>query len=80
MGAELKTPVAIQFFVTTVSVFVSFFCRHFLHFVCDLTVSRALLRHPSTLNSMRITMIPLDRHRIGNFCRNPCFGDKVSVL
>ena len=40
--------------------FVSFFCRHFLQFDYDLTVSRALLRHHSMQNSIRNTVMLSD--------------------
>jgi hypothetical protein len=37
------------------------FCRrHILHFVCDLTVSRAQLRHHSMQNSIRNTVMLSD--------------------
>jgi hypothetical protein len=69
-----------SFFCDMVSVLFLFCCRHFLHFVCDLTISQAWLRHQSTRNWMRITMIPLDGRRNGNSSRNLFFCDKVSVL
>ena len=68
------------FFVTMVSVLLLFCRRHFLRFDYDLTVFQAWLRHHSTWNSIRITMIPLDGRRIGNSCRNLFFCDQVSVL
>ena len=55
--------------------FVAFCCRHFLHFVCDLTVSRPCLRHHSTQNSIRNAVMPLDCHRLWNSCCNPIFSD-----
>jgi hypothetical protein len=58
-----------------------FCCRHFFHFVYDLTVSQAWLRHHSTRNSIRITVLTLNGRRIGNSCRNRIFWDdgKFSV-
>ena len=76
IGNSCRNP----FFCDDGKCFFSFCRRHFLHFVCDLTVFRAWLRHHSTRNSIRITMIPLNGRRIGNSCRNPFFCDQVSVL
>ena len=56
--------------------FILFCRRHFLQFVYDLTVSLACLRHHSTQNSMRKTVMPLDWRRVGDSCRNPFFCDK----
>ena len=59
---------------------VLFCCRHFLHFVYDLTVSWACLRHHSTRILMRKTVVPLDGRRIENSSRNWFFVAQVSVL
>jgi hypothetical protein len=56
--------------------FIFFCCHHFLQFVCDLTVSLACLRHPSTQNLMRKTVVPLERRRVRNSCRDPFFCDR----
>jgi hypothetical protein len=75
ISAELKTRVAIRYFVTMVSVLFSFCRRHFLQFVFDLTASRAWLRHQSTQNLTRKMVMPLDGSRSENSCRNWFFCD-----
>ena len=69
----MESRVAIGFFVTEVSVSIFSVVITILHFVCDLTVSLAWLRHQSTQNSMRKTMVPLDGRRVGDSCRDPIF-------
>jgi hypothetical protein len=72
----LETRVGIRFFVAEVSVLL----QSLFQFVYDLTVCRTWLRHQSTQNLMRKTVMLSDGRRIGNSCRNPFFGDKVIVL
>ena len=55
--------------------FCCFYCRHFLHFVCDLTVFQAWIRHQSTRISFRNAVMLSDWRGIKNSSRNHFFCD-----
>ena len=76
VGDSCRNP----FFLAEVSVSSLSVAVAILHFVYDLTVSQACLRHQSTWNLMGQTVMPLDGRRIENSCRDPFFCDKVSAL
>ena len=68
------TRVAIGFFVPQESVSSFSVAVTIFHFVYDLTVSLACLRHHSTRTPMRKTVMPLEGRRSGDSCRNWFFG------
>jgi hypothetical protein len=75
VGNSCRNP----FFCNDGKCFVSFFFRHFLHFVYDLTVSQTLLRPQSTQNLMRKMVMLSDWRRVRNLSRNPFFcGNGIS--